>query len=90
MDPFLSTDQVPTKTGQAQYNHWNSSLFKRSNRVAALLKLPGLRLGCVSVWWDIRLRYLPPYSPDLNPIELAFSKLKALLRKTAARSAEEV
>ena len=30
------------------------------------------------------LLYLPPYSPDLNPIELAFSKLKALLRKAAA------
>jgi len=28
---------------------------------------------------------LPPYSPDLNPIEMAFSKLKALLRKRAAR-----
>lgn len=33
-----------------------------------------------------RLLYLPPYSPDLNPIEQAFAKLKALLRKTAARS----
>jgi len=32
------------------------------------------------------LRYLPPYSPDLNPIEMAFSKLKALLKKTAPRS----
>lgn len=32
------------------------------------------------------LLFLPPYSPDLNPIELAFSKLKALLRKHAARS----
>ncbi|MDH5626633.1 MAG: transposase, partial [Nitrospira sp.] len=31
---------------------------------------------------------LPPYSPDFNPIEQAFSKLKALLRKTAARSIE--
>ena len=30
--------------------------------------------------------FLPPYSPDLNPIEMAFSKLKALLRKRAARS----
>lgn len=30
--------------------------------------------------------YLPPYSPDLNPIEQAFAKLKALLRKTAART----
>ena len=33
-----------------------------------------------------QLLYLPPYSPDLNPIELAFSKLKSLLRKAAARS----
>ncbi len=32
------------------------------------------------------LRYLPPYSPDLNPIENAFSKLKAILRKAAART----
>lgn len=33
-----------------------------------------------------RLRYLPPYSPDLNPIENAFSKLKAGLKKIAART----
>ena len=31
-------------------------------------------------------RYLPAYSPDLNPIEQAFSKLKAALRKGAART----
>ena len=30
--------------------------------------------------------YLPPYSPDLNPIEQMFAKLKALLRKAAART----
>ena len=34
------------------------------------------------------LIYLPPYSPDLNPIEQAFAKLKALLRKAAARTVE--
>ena len=34
------------------------------------------------------LLYLPAYSPDLNPIEQAFAKLKALLRKAAARSKE--
>ena len=33
-----------------------------------------------------RLLYLPPYSPDLNPIENAFAKLKALLRKAAERT----
>ena len=32
--------------------------------------------------------YLPPYSPDLNPIEKLFSKLKALLRKAAKRSVD--
>jgi transposase len=34
------------------------------------------------------LLYLPPYSPDFNPIENAFSKLKALLRKAAERTVE--
>jgi transposase len=34
--------------------------------------------------------YLPPYGPDLNPIEQVFAKLKALLRKAAARTREEL
>lgn len=34
------------------------------------------------------LLYLPPYSPDVNPIEKAFSKLKALLRKAAERTVD--
>jgi len=34
------------------------------------------------------LLYLPPYSPDFNPIENAFAKLKALLRKAAARTVQ--
>lgn len=33
-----------------------------------------------------RMVFLPPYSPDFNPIEKAFSKLKALLRKAAERT----
>jgi transposase len=37
-----------------------------------------------------QLRYLPPYSPDLNPIEQAFSKLKAHLRKHQERSVENL
>jgi transposase len=44
----------------------------------------GLAIEAVGAW----LLYLPPYSPDLNPIEMAFAKLKAALRKTAARSIE--
>jgi transposase len=34
--------------------------------------------------------YLPPYSPDFNPIEQAFAKLKALLRKAAARTIDDL
>jgi transposase len=37
-----------------------------------------------------RLLYLPPYSPDFNPIEMTFSKLKAFLRKAAARIVDEL
>jgi transposase len=37
---------------------------------------------------DCELIYLPPYSPDLNPIEEALSKIKHLLRKTGARTKE--
>jgi transposase len=37
-----------------------------------------------------RLVYLPPYSPDLNPIELAFAKLKALLRAAAERTVDSL
>ena len=37
-----------------------------------------------------RLIFLPPYSPDLNPIEQVFAKLKAALRKAQARSIKAV
>lgn len=37
-----------------------------------------------------RLMFLPPYSPDFNPIEKAFSKLKALLRKAAERTVSDL
>lgn len=36
------------------------------------------------------LLYLPPYSPDFNPIEMAFSKFKAFLKKTAARTVDDL
>ncbi len=49
-------------------------------------KQQGVRVAIESVGAD--LLYLPPYSPDFNPIELAFSKLKTLLRKHAERTIE--
>ncbi len=39
---------------------------------------------------DAELRFLPPYTPDLNPIEQVFAKLKALLRKAATRTLDEL
>ncbi len=36
------------------------------------------------------LRYLPPYSPDLNPIEKMWSKIKAILRKLKARTEDSL
>jgi transposase len=37
-----------------------------------------------------RLRFLPPYSPDFKPVELAFGKLKAFLRAARPRSFDQV
>ena len=47
-------------------------------------KVAGVREAIESVGASVR--YLPPYSPDLNPIELAFSKFKKLLRDGAERT----
>ena len=47
-------------------------------------KVAGIRETIESV--GAKLVYLPPYSPDLNPIEQAFAKLKTLLRKTGERT----
>jgi transposase len=65
----------------------------RPNDVVILDNLPahkGLaaRLAIEAV--GARLLFLPPYSPDFNPIENAFSKLKSILRKTAARSVPDL
>jgi transposase len=49
-------------------------------------KVPGVREAIAAA--DARLLYLPPYSPDFNPIEQLFAKLKALLRKAAERSVD--
>ena len=51
-------------------------------------KVTGVRQAIEKV--GASLLYLPPYSPDFNPIEMAFSKLKAVLRKAAARSIDDL
>ncbi len=49
-------------------------------------KRPAVRQAIRSA--GARLLFLPPYSPDLNPIEQVFAKLKHLMRKAAERSHE--
>ena len=49
-------------------------------------KTPGVRAAIEAR--GAELRYLPPYSPDLNPIEQVFAKLKALVRAEAPRNVD--
>lgn len=65
----------------------------RSGDVVILDNLPAHKstaaretLKAIGAWF----LFLPKYSPDLNPIEMAFSKLKALIRKAAARTYDEL
>ena len=50
-------------------------------------KVTGVRQAIENA--EANLLYLPPYSPDFNPIEMAFSKLKAALKKAAARTIDD-
>lgn len=73
-DTYIETQLVPElKPGDVVILDNLSS--HKSPRAAELLKAKGA--------WFL---FLPPYSPDLNPIEMAFSKLKAYLKKAAART----
>ena len=71
---YLREDLVPTlEAGQVVL--LDNLGAHRAREVRALVEATGARLV-----------YLPPYSPDLNPIELAFAKVKAGLRRAGART----
>ena len=83
------------------HGHWNTTTFLESRRAIdrdafeAYVKeglVPELRPGDIVVMLiedaGAQLLFLPPYSPDFNPIELAFAKLKARLRKAAERTVD--
>jgi transposase len=75
-DLYIETQLAPTlKQGDVVILDNLSS--HKSERAKAALRKRGA--------WFL---FLPPYSPDLNPIEMAFSKLKAHLRKAKARTIE--
>jgi transposase len=61
----------------------------RPGDIVVMYNLPAYRAAGVREAIEARgarLLFLPPYSPDFNPIEFVFAKLKALLRKAAART----
>jgi transposase len=77
-EAWIETQLVPTLS-KGDVVILDNVGFHKSERAEALVKAKG-------AW----LLFLPAYSPDLNPIEMAFSKLKALLRKRAARSFDAI
>lgn len=77
-ETYIETQLAPTLNPGDVVILDNLSSHK-SEKAAAILKQCGA--------WFL---FLPPYSPDLNPIEMAFSKLKAHLRRIGARTIDEL
>jgi transposase len=75
-ETYLERMLVPT-LGDGDVVVMDNLSVHKSERVAELIESAGAQV-----------LYLPPYSPDLNPIEEAFSKIKNLLRKAGARARE--
>jgi transposase len=73
-DLYVKTQLVPTLQPGDVIILDNLSSHKSPGAAAAMKD--------IGAWF----LFLPPYSPDLNPIEMAFAKLKALIRRAAARS----
>jgi transposase len=75
-DPYVERLQIPTLTSGDTMIMDNPSIQKR--------KLEREKIEAVGP----KLLLLPPYSPDFNPIEMAFSKPKSLLRKAGERTVD--
>ena len=73
-DVWVETQLAP-ELGKGDVVMLDNLAVHRSPRAAEILRAKGA--------WFL---FLPPYSPDLNPIEMAFSKLKAHLRRIGART----
>ena len=80
----------------APHGHWKTTTFVGGLRLGGMTapmvpaprRTAAVRHAVEAA--GARLLFLPPYSPDFNPIENAFSKLKALLRKAAARTVDQL
>ena len=87
---MVSEGATDAKVFKAYVEHFLAPTLEEG-QVVVMDRLPAHRKGRVRELIEQRgaeLRFLPSYSPDLNPIEEAFSKIKGVLRKAAARTKE--
>jgi transposase len=87
--PCLAVEGATTKVTFEAYLEHVLAPTLRSGQVVVMDNLSAHKGGRVREIVEGRgcgLLYLPPYSPDFNPIEQAFSKVKALMRRTEART----
>jgi transposase len=91
MGPSLAVEGATTATVFEAYVEKALAPTLRPGQVVVMDNLSvhkGARVRKLIEERNCELVYLPPYSPDLNPIEEAFSKMKGILRKGGARSRE--
>jgi transposase len=89
MGPSLAVEGATTRAVFEAYVEWGLSPALCPGQVVVMDNLTahkGERVRELIEERGCELLYLPPYSPDLNPIEEAFSKIKAFIRKAEARS----
>ena len=91
MGPSLAVDGATTKAVLETYIERVLAPTLSPGRIVVMDNLSSHKSSRIRELIEERgceLLYLPPYSPDLNPIEEAFAKLKALLRRAGARTRE--
>jgi transposase len=91
LGPCLAVEGPTTREVFETYLEWVFAPALRPGQTVVVDNLSAHKGGRVKEIVEGRgceLVYLPPYSPDLNPIEQAFSKVKGLMRKAEARTRE--
>lgn len=90
--PFLIEGAVDAQVFSAYLQHVLCPKLHPGD-IVVLDNLSTHKIAAVKTLVEARgasVQYLPAYSPDLNPIEMAFAKLKAHLRQAAARTSEQL